>query len=84
MEAMASSQGTENSSRARKPNTKKSEKRSKASCMATAGSMWSSQRLSVQESGVREMQRGREDETVGEGVREKYEEGLCTSGRFRQ
>ncbi|KAI9543396.1 hypothetical protein NQZ68_012045 [Dissostichus eleginoides] len=37
--------------------------------------MWSSQRLSVQDSGVREMQRGREDETVGEGVREKYEEG---------
>lgn len=37
---------------------------------ATAGSMWPTLRLSVQERGVKEMQQGREDERVEEGVRE--------------
>lgn len=72
---MATRQGKHNSSTAEKLNTQKVRKEEKRQGewygqeRATADSMWPSLRLSVQERGVKEMQRGREDERVEEGVR---------------
>lgn len=74
-EAMASCQRKQNSSRAEKLNTKKREKRKKGRRVvrprerATAGSMWPSLRLSVQQREMKGKEQGTEEETAEEGVR---------------